>query len=43
LGRVVATQKVNFERIDLSKYPSGILFIKIETNEASIIKKVLKE
>ena len=42
-GRLVFVETEKFEQLDLSNLSSGILFVKISTQEGTIVKKVLKE
>ncbi|GIZ09761.1 carbohydrate-binding protein [Flavobacterium sp. UMI-01] len=45
LGRIILTQKMssNSESIDMSKMGSGIYFVKIDTGEKVITKKIIKK
>lgn len=41
-GRILKTLNKNFESINVSDLQSGTYFIKIETNEGNLTKKILK-
>ena len=43
LGSIVLVQSISSNQLDISSLSSGLLFIKIETNEGSFVKKVIKE
>ena len=43
LGRLVLEENNNFNQIDVSQLNSGVLFVKIETEQGIIIKKIIKE
>jgi hypothetical protein len=43
LGRLVLTEKENVDQIDVSHLDSGIQFIDIETEQGTVIKKIIKE
>ncbi|MGK0448823.1 MAG: hypothetical protein ACJA2M_002624 [Polaribacter sp.] len=43
LGKAVLIEKNNFDQMDLSSIMSGILFIKIETENGILTKKIIKE
>ncbi|MBV1924489.1 MAG: T9SS type A sorting domain-containing protein, partial [Flavobacteriaceae bacterium] len=42
LGRLVLHEKEQFNTIDVSQLNSGLLFVKIETKQGSVTKKVVK-
>ncbi|MBT3588841.1 MAG: T9SS type A sorting domain-containing protein [Flavobacteriaceae bacterium] len=43
LGRLVLKQRNPSNQIDVSSLSAGLLFIKIETANGSMVKKVIKE
>ncbi|MDB4127458.1 T9SS type A sorting domain-containing protein, partial [Flavobacteriaceae bacterium] len=42
-GRVVFSEKNNFNQLNFSNLNSGILFVRIETEYGTITKKLIKE
>lgn len=43
LGKQLLEQKGPVDQLDLSNLPSGLLFVEIQTEEGSVVKKVVKE
>jgi len=43
LGKVILIEKINFNQLNLSELKSGILFVKIETENGIVTKKIIKE
>ena len=43
LGRLILLKEDQFSSVDVSKISTGLLFIKIETDQGSVTKKVVKE
>jgi len=43
LGKILLSEKENFNKLDLSHLNSGILFVKIETESGMITRKIIKE
>jgi|TARA_R110002110_G_scaffold375640_13_gene585430 hypothetical protein len=43
LGKLVLEGKENFNKIDVSQLASGLLFLKLETAQGILTKKVIKE
>ncbi len=43
LGRLVLTEKENLNQVDVSHLNSGMLFVKIETDQGRVTKKIIKE
>jgi hypothetical protein len=43
LGRLVLEEKHDFNQVDVSNLGSGVLFVKIQTTEGVVTKKIIKE
>lgn len=43
LGRLVLEEKDDFNQVDVSNLDSGVLFVKIQTTEGVVAKKIIKE
>ena len=42
-GKLLCQKSASFDRVDLSSLPSGLYFVKIETDKGGVTKKIFKE
>ena len=43
LGRRVYKQRGNIEQVEMNSLPSGLYFLKIQTNQGAVVKKIIKD